>query len=307
MTAKDKTYLVKWIVPRPNPMEFEMRCAGMNDRKDFEARMSRELGENGSEEIFEILHEFLGVTPILEFHVVSEYTSDWEIPASGLEFEFNIHFRGKHYEKCLVTPPIPFPEYEVTTLSYEFYCENTVKEWTKRVKEYIFGISGHEFKVGKRTTAIPDFRSPAELRMKLQLAAGRTKKDMTGQHPPLDPRPFTDEQLEIISLLESLGVVFRFHDSRYRPHVSLEDRSGIAMVMHFTNGRKYNTSFHSIHGKCFQDCMKVFMEHLGSQTPPWTNIELCEDTYVTDFHLPPYSSIKELKMKLQLRKASETT
>lgn len=130
---------------------------------------------------------------------------------------------------------------------------------------------------------------------------------MTGQHPPLDPRPFTDDQLEIISLLESLGVVFRFYDSRYRPHVSLEDRSGIAMVMHFTNGRKHNTSFHSIHGKCFQDCMKEFVEHLGSQNPPWTNIELCKNTHTTDFRLPPYSSPKELRMKLQLRKASETT
>lgn len=176
MTAKDKTYLIKWIVPRPNPLEFDMGCAGMKDRKAFEARMAEELKKNGSEEIFEILNEFLGVTPILEFHVVNEYTSDWELPTSGLEFEFNILFRGKRYETCVVTPPFPSPSYEVKTLSYEFYCENTLKEWTTRVKEYILGMSGYEFKVGKKTTTIPDFKSPTELRMKLQLATGRNRK-----------------------------------------------------------------------------------------------------------------------------------
>lgn len=117
----------------------------------------------------------------------------------------------------------------------------------------------------------------------------------------------TDDQLEIISLLESLGVVFRFYGSNYGPYVSLQDRNGIPMVMHFTNGRKHNTAFHSIHGATFQKCMWEFMEHLGNQTPPWSNIELCEDAYITDFHLPPYNSLKELKMKLQLRKASQIT
>lgn len=132
-------------------------------------------------------------------------------------------------------------------------------------------------------------------------------KGLFGPHPPLDPRPFTDDQLKIILLLESLGVVFRFYDSYWGPYVSLQDRNGISMVMHFANGREYNTTFHSIQGNCFQDCMKKFMEHLDNQTPPWTNVELCEDAYITDFHLPPYNSIKELKMKLQLRKASKTT
>lgn len=182
MAKKDEIYRLKWIVPKPNPLEFDMRCAGMKDKKEFEARIMKELKKNGSEEIFEILHEFLGVTPILEFHVATEYTSDWEIP-STVEFEFNIYFRGKRYETCVITPPQPFLEqhisslsYELKTLSYEFYCENTVKEWTERVKDYIFGISGSEFKVGKKTTIIPDFQSPAELKMKLQLSTNRTKK-----------------------------------------------------------------------------------------------------------------------------------
>ena len=131
---------------------------------------------------------------------------------------------------------------------------------------------------------------------------------MIGPHPPLDPRPFTNDQFGIISLLESLGVVFRFFNSNYGPYVSLQDRNGIPMLMHFTpGGNRESEAFHAFHGTTFQKCMWEFMEHLGNQTPPRSNIELCEDAYVTDFHLPPYDSLKELRMKLQLRKASETT